>query len=341
MVSIFVLVGVLLFTYFNLTAKERNNNQEIELLVKEKETANEVNLVNNNSPMVVDIHRWADPDDKEGLSLKFCDYLTERPEEFYEIMKDNEEIYMEWVSNLGVNVFTSWNGETNRDEIRLRVIDSLSNIILEQPMDNWNRYLVSKLKKIRVITFEENEFDSEINWQKLYVAWQGYINYPSADNAKRVYQLLPNEKYTNRTNTNETRRKCIDNIYENINMLETQVISNDRAAVRLAFKLLTISDAAFTESLTSMLGEVISINPKMFLEELKKHNHLINRLSSVLGNTSDVYVDRLEAYLYEIQERIRAFDTVTDSELSDIRDQCINVLNGLFRRRPNEYYEPR
>lgn len=335
MVSIFVVV--LLLTYINLTADERNNNQESELLAQEKAMAIEVNSNSNNSAMTVDIQSWADTDDKEGLSLKFCDYITERPEEFYEIMKDNEEIFIEWVTNLGVNVFTSWNGETNRDEIRRQMTESLSNVILDQPMDDWNRYLLSKLEKIKVITFEKNDFDSEIDWERLYVAWEGYINYPNADNALRVYRLLPNEQYIRHGEMTENGKKCWYAIANNIEILEHQVISGDRAAVQLAFKFKVIADGAFSESLNIMLGKLIRINPKMFLEELKRHYSLISGINFILRNSSNIYVDRLEAYLYEIQQRIKAIESITDPALEEIKTECLRVLNAR-RELPSEYF---
>jgi hypothetical protein len=162
------------------------------------------------------------------------------------------------------------------------------------------------------------------NWVMLREAWANYVNYPSSDNAKNVSRLLPTKPHS------RVDEETVNYIYDrdgNYRILERQIISSDPAAVELAFRLYTIADGAFAEDLDVYLGELIRINPNLFLEKLKQHRNIVVGFDGLLGNFGYVYVDKLKAHALETSLRIEALRSVNDKSLLSVRDECIQELN--------------
>jgi len=287
--------------------------------------------------LMSEVNKWKKSQvNKESLSLSFCHFIIKNPGLFYEVFKEEREIYDEWVANIQINVFGS-----NREDLRQEMIAKLTELRLPDPVNNWNRYLVSKLEYISPIQLNGVEEEGEINWRALDYAWKAFVNYPSSDNANRVYNLLPDQRYRGKDDPSVLEKECRDSIYKDLAILGNEVIGANREAVKLAFKLFTISDGAFSESICITLGDLIRINPEMFLEELKNHRKYVSRISTVLGNLGYVFVDRYEAHKYAINQRIKALKSVTNPMLSEMRLECLEVLNKINDRRPNKYYPPR
>ncbi|MGC2422957.1 MAG: hypothetical protein WA666_01225 [Nitrospirota bacterium] len=167
--------------------------------------------------------------------------------------------------------------------------------------------------------------DKANNWIMLRGAWTNYVNYPSSDNAKNVSRLLPAKPHS------RVDKETLDYIYDrdgNYRILERQIISSDPAAVELAFRLYTIADGAFAEELDIFLGELVRINPKLFLKKLKEHRNIVGGgFDGLLGNFGYVYVDKLKAHALETSLRIEALRSVNDKSLLSVRDECIQELN--------------
>ncbi len=115
-------------------------------------------------------------------------------------------------------------------------------------------------------------------------------------------------------------------------MLERQVLSKDRVAVKLAFRLRSIADGGFSEDLSIVLGTLIRIDPKLFLEELRNAKPQVQRLGPLLANEGAVYVDRMRAQCLENQLRIESLESVKDPSLDNIRNKCIEVLMETYTR---------
>ncbi len=172
----------------------------------------------------------------------------------------------------------------------------------------------------------------EINWTGLKHAFEEYANYPSGTNADKVATYLPKDKRI--THSGPTQMKeTIEFIYDSyqLGMLERQVLSGDKQAVMLTYNLLSIADGGFSEDVSIMLGTLIRINPKLFLEGLYKYQVLIGRIDGLVGNQGYVYVDRMEASCYDSQLRIDALSTVHESTLQEVRDKSIEVLRNQMR----------
>jgi hypothetical protein len=166
-----------------------------------------------------------------------------------------------------------------------------------------------------------------VDWPKLRIVFESYVNYPTSVNAATVIVLLPKNahvKFTNQAQEQDTLNFISS--ADQIRMLERQVISGDREAIRLAFNLFAVADGAFAEDLCIMLGSLIRINPKLFLEELNEFQGLTLPIHALVGNVGYMYIDRMKARCYEEQLRIDSLSKVKEPKLNSLRDRCIESL---------------
>ena len=115
-------------------------------------------------------------------------------------------------------------------------------------------------------------------------------------------------------------------------MLERQVFSRDRVAVKLTFKLRSIADGGFSEDLDIMLGTLVRIDPKLFLEELSSAKPEVQQLDHLLANEWAIYVDRMDAQCLENQLRIKSLESIKDTSLKKIKYRCIETLNKIYTK---------
>ena len=201
----------------------------------------------------------------------------------------------------------------------------------------WTRYLhyfSSLLIFLALIALPASckpELQEGFDLAKFYEAWKEYISYPSSENAIRVYELLPDTGHvTQYIDFTKEYEDITWEVYESLDMLERQVYTSDRKAVQLAFRLLTtFGDAAFSEELDIILGTLIRINPKLFLEELYTHRNLVSRLDALVGNFGPEYYGPDKAVRLETSLRIKALKQVTDPKLVEVRDECIVLLESF------------
>ncbi|MCX6835092.1 MAG: hypothetical protein NTW07_08165 [candidate division Zixibacteria bacterium] len=171
-----------------------------------------------------------------------------------------------------------------------------------------------------------------VDWKRISTLWEGYLEYPSSDNALLVYNALPKcgASLANLPQT-EDRNEAIEKFYDELAMLEVQVCTRDRNAVRLAFRLMPISDGAFAEWLDIMLGRLIRIAPRLFLEELAAHRDCVTGIGPLVGNQGGEFVDRFRAMSLESQLRFQALDSIPDTQLANVRKECLNALREDIR----------
>lgn len=174
--------------------------------------------------------------------------------------------------------------------------------------------------------------DKILNWTGLKQAFEKYANYPSGANAEKVIGYLPKNNRIEFSNSDQ-EQETIEYIYDRyqLEILERQVLSGDKPSVMLAFNLLSIADGGFSEGIDIILGTLIRINPKLFLEGLRKHQALVGRIDGLVGNQGHIYVDRIEASCYDSQLRIDALSTVHESTLQEVKDKSIEVLRKVIR----------
>ena len=148
--------------------------------------------------------------------------------------------------------------------------------------------------------------------------WERYLAVPSPEHARRVVAL----EYS----TDGSADRPFERQDEDLALLSVQVLSGDREAVDLAFRLLQHSDGHGAETLDIMLGRLIRVRPRLFLQALMVVRPHLSRLDGVVGNFGGEYVDRFDAQKYEARQRIRALRGVSDPVLQALRDECIAHL---------------
>lgn len=172
-----------------------------------------------------------------------------------------------------------------------------------------------------------------MDFAELTQALRAFRETPSFETAGAVRALLPREGRIRFDDSAQARtaREALD---EALPILETQVEAVDRDAVRLALNLLAVTDPPISESLAVILGELITTDARVFLEELLRwRTQLTSRvLAQLVGTLGKEYAaqDRA-AVCVEIQRRIDALLAVSEADLTEAREQCVAELR---RRRP-------
>lgn len=167
----------------------------------------------------------------------------------------------------------------------------------------------------------------KINWALLETAWKAYRLTPTDANAAKVCNALPG-RTPEEIPTSVIGSSVTDSIYGNLDDLEAQIKLKNRSAVGLAFRLMTIADGDFGETLDQMLGRLIRVDPRLFLGELRKNRHLVVRLDALVGNLGEDFIDNEDATKHELMLRIRSLRSVKDSGLQTTRDECITELRS-------------
>jgi len=174
--------------------------------------------------------------------------------------------------------------------------------------------------------------NTQLDWSSLQEAFKTYAEYPSSENAMKIVEILPDSHVA--YNGSKQEKEALDFIYnwEQFRMLERQVFSRDRVAVKLAFKLRSIADGGFSEDLDIMLGTLVRIDPKLFLEELSSAKPEVQQLDHLLANEGAIYVDRMDAQCLENQLRIKSLESIKDTSLKKIKYRCIETLNKIYTK---------
>jgi hypothetical protein len=163
----------------------------------------------------------------------------------------------------------------------------------------------------------------EVDWSGLLIAWRQYVSNPSGVNADTLYFYLPTNHWFQQ---DSAYAKTFDIIYDSLFIVEKLMQKQNRIAVKIAFRLLNISDGAFAEDLCSSLGSFIKINPQMFLEELELQWQPNTGLEQLGNNLGEEFLSNEDSSRAEYKRRIDALNSVTIPELKKYRDRCVFEL---------------
>jgi hypothetical protein len=170
--------------------------------------------------------------------------------------------------------------------------------------------------------------------------WQDFINKPNSENYEKCSLMIhdsltgPYEEndYGEKINT-PTQNSLISN-YEIYNRFLKLVREINPYAIKLAFQLYPLTDGAASEDLFGQIGMMVKEQPEFFLKMIKKYRitnpSIIDGMVS--GHPVDEFVDDLDKTMSEIAERIQALQTVRNSELTTLRDQCTSILQKDLER---------
>lgn len=165
-----------------------------------------------------------------------------------------------------------------------------------------------------------------VDWKALEETWNAYYVAPSEELAQKMLSLLPGNVKIMEIKDGFL---VINSIYDHLGVLEGEIYSGNPNAVKLGFRLFTISYGAFEVSLNKILGSLIAFNPRMFLEELGAHRDLFPSLDPVLGSYLRDTPDDAVARELEKKLRIKSLESVEDKPLKSLRNECIKILKKL------------
>jgi hypothetical protein len=165
-----------------------------------------------------------------------------------------------------------------------------------------------------------------MDWQGIEAAWKTYKENPIAANALKISNLLPNN-----VKITETRDGflIINTIFDQLAVLEEAIYSGEPNAIKLAFRLCTISYGTFETALNRIIGNLIRFKTGLFLEELVNQRTLFPTLDPLVGSFINDFPDDPAALELERKLRINALEAVEDKALKTLRNECIKILKRL------------
>ena len=169
--------------------------------------------------------------------------------------------------------------------------------------------------------------ETTVDWDSLRAAYALYSKAPTDATAAKVCSYLPRDLgYSAPPAARRNHAETEKFILKGLGALEGQIFRSKANSVMLAFKLYTIADGEFAESLDVTLGRLICRNPRLFLQQLKANRHLVARLDTLLMNYGADFADDDQAQAGEYRHRLKCIRKVRDHELQDIRDECVEFM---------------
>jgi len=165
-----------------------------------------------------------------------------------------------------------------------------------------------------------------VAWAGIETAWNVYYMNPSEAGAEKLLQLLPG---TEKILDIKDGFAVVNAISDHLGILEGEIYAGNPNAVKLGFRLLTISYGAFEVSLNKILGNLISYNPRLFLEELAAHRNLFLILDPVVASFVNEISNDPATRELEKKLRIKSLESVEDKTLKSLRNECIKLLKKL------------
>ena len=121
----------------------------------------------------------------------------------------------------------------------------------------------------------------------------------------------------------------LNSIFDHLGVLEGEMYFGNPNAIKLGFRLHTVSYGAFEVGLNKILGSLIAFNPRLFLEELGANRGLITNLEGILGSYLRDIPDDKVAQEMEKKLRIKSLETIDEKPLKSLRNECIKILKKL------------
>ncbi len=219
-------------------------------------------------------------------------------------------------------------------ELRIRALEEVKDTDFRQLRDVCIKRIRSCQHQINLMAEEQ---DQVIDWDSIAQATEVYFLDPSAENATNLYEALPKVQVRGKD-----RRGSFSVVYNQIEnqlpLLSELVKKGNRNSVKIAVRLWTMADTVFAEELSAMLGQLIRVDPKLFLEEISdfpwpddygKFKVWLRQGYLVCDGVSlSPYGEKADdsAIREELELRIRALNTVTEKELVELRDICVTAI---------------
>ena len=200
---------------------------------------------------------------------------------------------------------------------------------------NKTKYVILFIVVLAILGIMSSNVDAEeYNWQKLKTTYKKFIDTPNCIQKQNLLKVLPHEKIE------KTNDEVLDYFFSNLSKLEDLAKRGDSTAIDILFKMIYLTDGAYTERLSIVLGSIISNHPQEFLYAVKNNFQIVTAsgLSSLVGNLGPKYVDKVEKRVIELEKRYGALKEV-ENVPDQIRDLCLYELGRqIFESRRDIIY---
>lgn len=184
-----------------------------------------------------------------------------------------------------------------------------------------------------------NEFllgtEEKDDWDSIEKAARKYFEFPSSDNAR----IFRNQIEPAKGNKESGRYlRLIGYVFDNLDVMERQVASGDREAIKLGFMLYSFAQGGAVIELDCIMGDLARTYPQQFLEGMSSSptSRIIEDIGNpVIRSRLGLRDGRLMAYRYELEMRLISLKSVTSEALRSVRDRCINKIEVYLASRPD------
>jgi hypothetical protein len=174
---------------------------------------------------------------------------------------------------------------------------------------------------------------SPVDWSGIREAYIAFVKNPSPCNGEVFVNKLPEMPILDVKEVKEKLKTYFLIISPiDISPFRRIVLDGNRYAVEAVFRLLNISDGAGTEELVILLGEVMRLHPRLYLETLDKYKDMeFFKITGSYGVAMTTEPLGSKEEKVELQARIDALETVKDKEYRALRDARILELQKAIK----------
>jgi hypothetical protein len=172
--------------------------------------------------------------------------------------------------------------------------------------------------------------EEKLDWPHIIGAYDHFIESPSDETLKQFLITLPPpselDKEYNIYSTGDEIKYILR--HDNFPVLRAEMMAGNKYATEAMFRLLNLSDGGPMTTIMIILGDLIRVNPRLFLETLMKYKDTlaIKRLGYPVYVVGPAYADRPEARHYELEMRKESLEAVREKEYENIQKECIKLL---------------
>lgn len=170
----------------------------------------------------------------------------------------------------------------------------------------------------------EQPLPPDVFWSKLRLDWENYDNNSLPDQRRVILQALSQPPL--KEEAPKERREALDFVALHLGQLKKNVLAGQQDEISIAFRLLPFADEEFAEDLHILLGRLLDKNPRLFLEELRRHRSLVKSLTHLLKNLGSNLTDRPEVQRKKLLRRKEALQEISEDHLQFIKNECLSVF---------------
>jgi hypothetical protein len=167
------------------------------------------------------------------------------------------------------------------------------------------------------------------DWPAVSLAASRYAATTSESLAGNLLNLLPARRLEPEERPPE---EVVEQLYQLLPVIAPRLDSGDSPEIRLAFRLIYVSDGAFSEELLALLGGLASHHPEKYLSELLRVRPGLSQVLDPIRSVTFIGPELgSQETLSELRSRERGLRKVVTKKLLPLRDECLGLLEQELR----------